>query len=418
VRAACDRFAGVFEATEGQDGYVSIEVSPSQAFDADATVLEARRLWSTVDRPNAMVKVPGTIEGARAIRRLISEGINVNVTLLFAIEAHDHVIEAYSAGLEDRLAAGQPIDRLASVASFFVSRVDTEIDKRLNAMAADDPRRTREHLLSLRGRAAIANARLAYRLFTQRFSGIAGSDWRPKARWSNARSGRARRRRIRVRDVVYVEQLIGTPHREHAAAGDHGRIPRSRSGRPDRGHERRRRGGGPGGAGGSRHSNQPGDRAAPGRRRNVVPALIRLTPRGPQPEDCVARRQLRMTTPVSATPSASQSVDRTKIVCTLGPSSASPEVIGALLDAGLSVARINFARHARHPRARHFTRQTVGRRAWPTGGDPGRPAGAAHPRRRSRAPVMVAPGDEVVLCDEGGAAGATCRSRTLTWRGT
>src|SRR5574342_65872 len=115
VRAACDRFAAVFESTEGQDGYVSIEVSPSQAFDADATVIEARRLWRTVSRPNVMVKVPGTVEGAIAIRRLIAEGINVNVTLLFAIEAHDHVIEAYIAGLEDRLAADQPIDAIASV---------------------------------------------------------------------------------------------------------------------------------------------------------------------------------------------------------------------------------------------------------------------------------------------------------------
>jgi len=212
VRTACDRFAPVFESTEGQDGYVSIEVSPSQAFDADATVIEARRLWSTVDRPNVMVKVPGTPEGARAIRRLIAEGINVNVTLLFAIEAHDRVIEAYLAGLEDRLAAGQPIDHLASVASFFVSRVDTEIDKRLNVMAADAPNEKRDYLYSLRGRAAIANARLAYRLFTQRFSG---------ERWERlaARGAMVQRplwaststKNPAYRDVIYVEQLIG-PH--------------------------------------------------------------------------------------------------------------------------------------------------------------------------------------------------------------
>jgi len=212
VRTACDRFAGVFADTEGQDGYVSIEVSPSQAFDADATVAEARRLWNTVDRPNVMVKVPGTPEGALAIRRLIAEGINVNVTLLFAIEAHDRVIEAYLAGLEDRVAAGLPIDRLASVASFFVSRVDTEIDKRLNAMASDASAAERERLLSLRGRAAIANARLAYRLFTQRFSG---------ARWERlaARGAMVQRplwaststKHPAYRDVIYVEQLIG-PH--------------------------------------------------------------------------------------------------------------------------------------------------------------------------------------------------------------
>ena len=234
VRTACDRFAGVFEATEGQDGYVSIEVAPSQAFDADATVVEARRLWQTVDRPNVMVKVPGTAEGALAIRRLIAEGINVNVTLLFAIEAHDRVIEAYLAGLEDRLAAGQPIDRLASVASFFVSRVDTEIDKRLNAMAADAPAAERERLLSLRGRAAIANARLAYRLFTQRFSG---------QRWERlaARGAMVQRplwaststKNPAYRDVIYVEQLIGPntvntlPPATMDAFRDHGVVART-----------------------------------------------------------------------------------------------------------------------------------------------------------------------------------------------
>jgi transaldolase len=212
VRTACDRFANVFESTEGQDGYVSIEVSPSQAFDADATVTEARRLWATVDRPNVMVKVPGTAEGARAIRQLTSEGINVNVTLLFAIEAHDRVIEAYLAGLEDRLAAGHPIDHVASVASFFVSRVDTEIDKRLNAMAADATHERREHLLSLRGRAAIANARLAYRLFSQRFSGdrwdrlAAEGAMVQRPLWASTST-----KNPAYRDVIYVEQLIG-PH--------------------------------------------------------------------------------------------------------------------------------------------------------------------------------------------------------------
>ena len=212
VRTACDRFAEVFDTTEGQDGYVSIEVSPSQAFDADATVVEARRLWNTVARPNVMVKVPGTPEGARAIRQLIAEGINVNVTLLFAIEAHDRVIEAYQAGLEDRLAAGQPIDRVASVASFFVSRVDTEVDKRLNAMAAGASGAERDRLLALRGRAAIANARLAYRLFSQRF---AGTRWEHLAThgamvqrplWASTST-----KNPEYRDVVYVEQLIG-PH--------------------------------------------------------------------------------------------------------------------------------------------------------------------------------------------------------------
>jgi transaldolase len=234
VRTACDCFAGVFEETEGQDGYVSIEVSPSQAFDAEATVVEARRLWQTVDRPNVMVKVPGTIEGARAIRQLISEGINVNVTLLFAIAAHDRVIEAYLAGLEERLKAGQKIDQVASVASFFVSRVDTEIDKRLNAMAASASGDERAHLLSLRGKAAIANARLAYRLFGERFSG---------ERWERLEAHGAMVQRPlwaststknpEYRDVLYVEQLIGPytvntlPPATMEAFRDHGVVART-----------------------------------------------------------------------------------------------------------------------------------------------------------------------------------------------
>jgi transaldolase len=171
VRDACDHFAAVYSSTRGADGYVSIEVSPGVSHSADATVEEARRLWKTVDRPNVMVKVPGTPEGAIAVRRLIAEGINVNITLLFAIQAHDRVIEAYMAGLEDRIKARQPIDGLASVASFFVSRVDTEIDKRLDALIAKASQPEKERLKLLKGRAAIANAKLAYRLFAQKFAG-------------------------------------------------------------------------------------------------------------------------------------------------------------------------------------------------------------------------------------------------------
>src|SRR4029079_58528 len=171
VRDACDRFAGVYSSSRGADGYVSIEVSPGVSNSADATVEEARRLWKTVNRPNVMVKVPGTPEGAIAVRRLIAEGINVNITLLFAITAHERVIEAYLAGLEDRVKAGKPIDGLASVASFFVSRVDTEIDKRLDALIGKASPAEKERLKLLKGRAAIANAKLAYRLFRQKFSG-------------------------------------------------------------------------------------------------------------------------------------------------------------------------------------------------------------------------------------------------------
>ena len=212
VRAACDIFADVYRDARGTDGFVSIEVSPGVASDADATVEEGRRLWATVDRPNVMVKVPGTPEGAIAVRRLIGDGINVNVTLLFSIDAHAQVIEAYLAALEDRAAAGLPIDRVASVASFFVSRVDAEIDKRLDAIAASSSDALRESILALRGRAAIANARLAYRLFTHRFAG---------ARWERLAALGAKVQRPlwastsaknpAYRDVMYVETLVG-PH--------------------------------------------------------------------------------------------------------------------------------------------------------------------------------------------------------------
>lgn len=210
VRDACDLFAGVFASTRGADGFVSIEVSPGVSNSADATVEEARRLWKEVDRPNVMVKVPGTVEGAVAVRRLIAEGVNVNITLLFAFEAHARVIDAYLAGLEDRVAAGKPIDGISSVASFFVSRVDTEIDKRLDALAANAIGGEKERLEMLKGRAAIANAKLAYKLFTEKFSG---------PRWEALKGKGARVQRPlwaststknpKYRDVMYVEELIG-----------------------------------------------------------------------------------------------------------------------------------------------------------------------------------------------------------------
>jgi transaldolase len=234
VRDACDSFAGVYSSTRGADGYVSIEISPGVSHNADAAVEEARRLWKTVDRPNVMVKVPGTVEGAVAVRRLIAEGINVNITLLFAIEAHDRVIEAYMAGLEDRVKARQPIDGLASVASFFVSRVDTEIDKRLDATIAKAQPAEKERLQLLKGRAAIANAKLAYRLFRQKFSG---------PRWESLAKQGARVQRPlwaststknpAYRDVMYVEDLIGPdtvdtmPPATIEAFADHGAVERT-----------------------------------------------------------------------------------------------------------------------------------------------------------------------------------------------
>ncbi|MFN8878740.1 MAG: transaldolase [Gemmatimonadota bacterium] len=209
VRRACDAFRAVYDATDAADGYVSLEVGPDLAHDAEGTVTEARRLWSVLDRPNAMIKVPGTPEGCVAIRQLIAVGINVNVTLLFSVEAHAAVIEAYLGGLEARAAAGRPIDRIASVASFFVSRVDTESDTRLDATAAAAPAEA-ARLEQFKGRAAIANARLAYALFRREFS---GPRWAPLA----AKGARVQRplwastsvKNPEYRDVMYVEQLTG-----------------------------------------------------------------------------------------------------------------------------------------------------------------------------------------------------------------
>jgi transaldolase len=209
VRTACDLFRPVYDAAKGHDGFVSIEVSPGASHDSTATIAEAHRLWQTVARPNVMIKVPGTPEGAVAVRRLIADGINVNITLLFAINAHRHVIEAYLAGLEERVAAGRPIGGVASVASFFVSRVDTEVDKRLDALVKAS-KCDANHADLLRGRAAIANAKLAYRLFRECFSG---------PRWNALAAKGAQLQRPlwaststknpAYRDVLYVEQLIG-----------------------------------------------------------------------------------------------------------------------------------------------------------------------------------------------------------------
>jgi transaldolase len=234
VRDACDAFAGVYKGTNGQDGFVSIEVSPGVSSDPAATLEEARRLWEMVDRPNLMVKVPGTVEGAEAVRQLISEGINVNITLLFAIEAYDRVIDAYLAGLEARAAVGGSLDGIASVASFFVSRVDTEVDRLLQAIAAGSTRPDQERLAMLKGKAAIANAKLAYRLFQRRFSG---------ARWEAlAARGAALQRPLwaststknpAYRDVMYVEELIGPntvntlPPATLEAFRDHGEVDRT-----------------------------------------------------------------------------------------------------------------------------------------------------------------------------------------------
>ena len=162
IRWACDVLRPVYDASEGVDGRVSIEVDPRIARETERTIAEARALWWMVDRPNLFIKIPATVEGLPAITACLAEGISVNVTLIFALERYDQVIEAYLDGLEaaDRI----DLSGIASVASFFVSRVDTEVDRRLDAIGTPEAR-------ALRGKAAVANARLAYELFEQRFSG-------------------------------------------------------------------------------------------------------------------------------------------------------------------------------------------------------------------------------------------------------
>ena len=233
VRDACDIFRPTYDAMRAADGFVSIEVSPGAANDAAATVEEATRLWKTVGRPNAFVKVPGTFEGAKAVRQLTANGININITLLFAIDAYARVIEAYMAGLEDRLAAGKDISSLHSVASFFVSRVDTETDKRLDALVKSRPNDA-PALKALMGKAAIANAKLAYKLFQTQ---IATPRWKSLAAkgatvqrplWASTST-----KNPAYRDVMYVEQLIGPdtvntmPPQTIDAFRDHGVVART-----------------------------------------------------------------------------------------------------------------------------------------------------------------------------------------------
>jgi transaldolase len=202
VREAADVFRELYDTTEGQDGFVSLEVSPTLARDTEGSVNEARRLWKTVDRPNVMIKIPGTREGWPAIERCLSEGVNINITLLFSVEHYRVVAEAYLTALETRIAQGQSIDGLASVASIFVSRVDTEVDKRTRGLG--------KSVVALRGKVAIASARLAYETFLE----ITQS-----ARWRALEAKGARKQRLlwastgtknpEYSDVLYVESLIG-----------------------------------------------------------------------------------------------------------------------------------------------------------------------------------------------------------------
>ena len=206
IRDAADILREVYDATSGADGFVSLEVSPGLANDTQGTLAEARRLWREVDRPNLMIKVPGTAAGAPAVRQLIAEGINVNITLLFARAAYESVAEAWLQGLEARVAANQDIARMASVASFFVSRIDTAVDGQIDK--AQPPLQT--ELAALRGRIAIANAKLAYRFYqnliaSERWKKLAARGARPqRLLWASTST-----KNPAYRDVIYVEELIG-----------------------------------------------------------------------------------------------------------------------------------------------------------------------------------------------------------------
>ncbi|MCL6429671.1 MAG: transaldolase [Anaerolineae bacterium] len=232
IRAAAAILEPVYEATDGRDGYVSIEVAPSLAHDVDGTITEATRLFTTIARPNVMIKVPATQEGVRATAELIGEGVNVNATLIFSPDNYEQIARAYIAGLERLAERGTPVESVASVASIFVSRIDTAVDRELEArLSQATDVHTQNLLRRLLGQAAIANCKVAYQRFRQVFS--------------DARFVRLQRQGARVqrplwaststknpayRDVVYVEELIGPdtvntmPPGTLAAFRDHGRV--------------------------------------------------------------------------------------------------------------------------------------------------------------------------------------------------
>ena len=224
VRDACDVFAPIAEATQGVDGRVSIEVDPRLAQDADATAAMAQRLSQTIDRPNALIKIPATEAGLPSITATIAEGISVNVTLIFSLERYRAVINAFMLGLEQALENGKDLSTIHSVASFFVSRVDTEIDKRLDAVGTDEAK-------ALKGKAGLANARLAYQIYEEQFS---------TERWKRLESAGANAQRPlwastgvkdpSLPDTLYVTELVAPhtvntmPEKTLDATHDHGEI--------------------------------------------------------------------------------------------------------------------------------------------------------------------------------------------------
>lgn len=230
ITAAAAELRDVYERLAGADGYVSLEVSPDVANDTEATLAEARRLWAAIDRPNLMIKIPGTSAGIPAIRRLVEDGININVTLLFSRKAYSAVAEAYLAGLEARAAQCQPVDRIASVASFFVSRIDTQIDATIDArIAQGDP--DMSALRAVRGKVAIANAKLSYRDYQllisgERWRALSGLGAMPqRLLWASTATKDAD-----FPDTLYADSLIGPdtvstmPPKTLEAFRDHGTV--------------------------------------------------------------------------------------------------------------------------------------------------------------------------------------------------
>ncbi len=228
IRDAADLFLPVYERTKGGDGYVSIEVSPRLAHDEARTLFEARRLWAAVGRPNLMVKIPATLAGLGAIKAAIADGINVNVTLIFSLERYAAVIDAYVSGLQRRAASGLPLGHIASVASFFVCRVDVAVDRLLQAQL-EKAAAPSEALRASLGKAGIANAKLAYALFLSRFDGsafaslAAAGAQRQRPLWASTSS-----KNPAYPDTYYVDALIGPysvntmPPSTIAAFKDHG----------------------------------------------------------------------------------------------------------------------------------------------------------------------------------------------------
>jgi len=230
IARAADIFQPVYESSDGRDGYVSIEVSPLLARDSVATVTEARALWTRLERPNIMIKVPGSVEGLEAVRQLISEGINVNVTLLFAVQRYADVVDAWMSGLEKRLEGGQPLSHVHSVASFFLSRIDSAVDQQLDAVINGQDADRSKRAAALRGQVAVTSACKAYLHYC---ASVADPRWRRLAQ-AGARTQRllwasTGTKDAAYSDVKYVEALIAPdtvntlPMETLAAYRDHGR---------------------------------------------------------------------------------------------------------------------------------------------------------------------------------------------------